>query len=189
MIPIIISIIPTLLSPRPVKQPVGCCTVSTANTLGLAQQIYKYRPSKYTSIGPESHFRPVSSRLMLLGGTAALSPPVWASDDDDDGELNVLGCRVDILGTNCDQCVCMVQCCFTPTESIRLIRTESPGRPPPFSHSSWTLMSQGSLGWDIYSNRRLDTWWSYPEGLNKHSVLCRQSRLRRSHSGSCKVQF
>ena len=31
-------------------------------------------------------------------------------NDDDDVELNVLGCRVDILGTNCDQCVCMVQC-------------------------------------------------------------------------------
>ena len=34
-------------------------------------------------------------------------------DDDDDVELNVLGCRVDVLGTNCDQCVSMVQCCFT----------------------------------------------------------------------------
>ena len=30
---------------------------------------------------------------------------------------------VDILGTNCNQCVCMVQCCFTSTETIRLIRT------------------------------------------------------------------
>ena len=30
-------------------------------------------------------------------------------DDDDDVELRVLGCRVDIFGTNCDQCVCMVQ--------------------------------------------------------------------------------
>ena len=45
---------------------------------------------------------------------------------------------VDILGTNCDQCVCMVQCCFTSTETIRLIRMESPGRPPQLSHSSWT---------------------------------------------------
>ena len=63
----------------------------------------------------------------------------WHSDDDDDVELNVLGCRVDILGTNCDQCMCMVQCCFTSTETIRLIRTGSPGRPPRLSHSSWTL--------------------------------------------------
>ena len=38
---------------------------------------------------------------------------------------------VDILGTNCDQCRSMVQCCFTSTETVRLIRTESPGRPPP----------------------------------------------------------
>ena len=59
--------------------------------------------------------------------------------DDDDVELIVLRCRVDILEANCDQCVCMVQCCFTSTETIRLIRTGSPGRPPRLSHSSWTL--------------------------------------------------
>ena len=46
---------------------------------------------------------------------------------------------LDILGTNCDQCPSMVQCCFTSTETVRLIRTESPGRPPRLSHSSWTL--------------------------------------------------
>ena len=50
---------------------------------------------------------------------------------------------VDILGTNCDQCVCMVQCCFTSTETIRLIRTGSPGRPPRLSHSSRTLRRLG----------------------------------------------
>ena len=51
----------------------------------------------------------------------------------DDVELNVLGCRVDILGTSCDQCVCMVRCCFTSAETIRLIKTGSPGRPPRLS--------------------------------------------------------
>ena len=43
----------------------------------------------------------------------------------DDIELHVVGCRVDILGTNCDQCLSMAQCCFTSTETARLIRTES----------------------------------------------------------------
>ena len=46
---------------------------------------------------------------------------------------------VDILTTNCDQCRSTVQCCFTSTETVRLIRTEIPGRPPRLSHSSWTL--------------------------------------------------
>ena len=46
---------------------------------------------------------------------------------------------VDILGTNCDQCRSRVQCCFTSTETVRLIRTESPGRPPRLPHSSRTL--------------------------------------------------
>ena len=36
------------------------------------------------------------------------APELLSSADDDDVELNVLGCRVDILGTHCDQCVCMV---------------------------------------------------------------------------------
>ena len=50
-----------------------------------------------------------------------------SNGDDDDVELNVLGCQVDILGTNYDQCVSMVQCCFTSTETIRLIGTGRPG--------------------------------------------------------------
>ena len=51
---------------------------------------------------------------------------------------------VDILGTNCDQCrSSTVQCCFTSTETVRLIRTESPGRPPRLSHNSWTLCEWG----------------------------------------------
>ena len=55
---------------------------------------------------------------------------------DDDVELNVVGCRVDIFGTNCDQCVSTVQCCFTSSETIRLIRTGNPGQPPRLSHGS-----------------------------------------------------
>ena len=42
-------------------------------------------------------------------------------------ELNVLERRVDISRTNCDQCVCMVQCCFTSTETIvKIIRDGEP---------------------------------------------------------------
>ena len=37
---------------------------------------------------------------------------------------------VDILGTCCDQCRSMVQYNFTSTETRRLVRTDSPGRPP-----------------------------------------------------------
>ena len=40
---------------------------------------------------------------------------------------------VDILGTNCDQCVCSVQCCFTSTETIRFIRAGSPGATSTFT--------------------------------------------------------
>ena len=43
---------------------------------------------------------------------------------------------VDILGTSRDQCRSMVQYCFTSTETRRLVRTDSPGRPPRLSHSS-----------------------------------------------------
>ena len=47
---------------------------------------------------------------------------------------------VDIFGTNCDQCVSMVQYSFTSTGTRRLVRTDSPGRPPRLSHSFWTLI-------------------------------------------------
>ena len=46
---------------------------------------------------------------------------------------------VDILGTSWDQCRSMVQYSVTSTETRRLVRTDSPGRPPPLSHSSWTM--------------------------------------------------
>ena len=46
---------------------------------------------------------------------------------------------VDILGTSWDQCRSMVEYSFTSTETRRLVRTDSPGRPPRLSHSSWTM--------------------------------------------------
>ena len=49
---------------------------------------------------------------------------------------------VDMLGTSCDQCVSMVQYSFTSTETRRLIRMDSPGRPPQLSHSSWTKLNK-----------------------------------------------
>ena len=46
---------------------------------------------------------------------------------------------VGTLGTNWDQRVSMVQYCFTSTETVRLVRTDSPRRPPRLSRSSWTM--------------------------------------------------
>ena len=46
---------------------------------------------------------------------------------------------VDILGTTWDQCQSMVQYSFTSTKTRRLVGTDSPGRPPRLSHSSWTM--------------------------------------------------
>ena len=47
---------------------------------------------------------------------------------------------VDVLGTSCDQCRSTVQYSFTSTETRRLVRTDSSGRPPRLSHSSWTMI-------------------------------------------------
>ena len=57
---------------------------------------------------------------------------------------------VDILGTSWDQCRSMVQYSFTSTETRRLVRTDSPGRPPRLSHSSWAMPHWG------FWNKRLD---------------------------------
>ena len=43
-----------------------------------------------------------------------------------------------------------VHCCFTATETVRLIRTESPGRPPRPLHSSWPLTRGRRLEGSLY---------------------------------------
>ena len=58
---------------------------------------------------------------------------------------------VDILGTRWDQCQSMVQYSFTSTETRRLVRTDSPGRPPRLSHSSWTMNPLVVLSWRFTS--------------------------------------
>ena len=49
------------------------------------------------------------------------------------------------------------------TETVRLIRTESPGRPPQLSHSSWTLIKSccqdpSYTSWP-YADKTRNLWW------------------------------
>ena len=60
---------------------------------------------------------------------------------------------VDILETNCDQCRTMVQYSLKSTETIRLVRTESPRWPPQLSHSSWALLGNESEKKRTYSRQ------------------------------------
>ena len=76
-------------------------------------------------------------------------------------------------GTNCDQCLSMVQCCFTSAETIRLIRTGSPGRPPRINHSSWTLKAWPQHSTCIYCLLGLDL----PK-TNVHVIFRRDSFSR-----------
>jgi len=80
---------------------------------------------------------------------------------------------VDISGTSWDQCRSIVQYSFTSTETIRLVRTDSPGRPPRLSRSSWTMFSEAHPDNCIYipaqaqspywpwhwERRRCGGWW------------------------------
>ena len=88
--------------------------------------------------------------------------------------LLLLCSSVDILGTSWDQCVSMVQYCFTSTETIKLVRTGSPGRPPRLSHSSWTLWTW--LGSAVLLNvlgRRLTYYiiWDKLRPMPKHGLI------------------
>ena len=65
---------------------------------------------------------------------------------------------VDILRTSWDQCRSMVQYSFTSMETRRLMRTDSPGRPPWLSHSSWTMMLEPKLIVILYKTELLWTW-------------------------------
>ena len=55
----------------------------------------------------------------------------------------------DILGKSWHQCRSMTQYCSTSTETRRLVRTDSAGRPPRLSHSSWTMQEGGRCSWDF----------------------------------------
>ena len=134
------------------------------NTLSLKdKRIFRFATHKNTSFMQKRNMNAVD-----LSSSSVSSPT-----DGGDVELHVLGCAtstftqllnsglypwwwwwcrascprmsVDILGTNCDQCLSMVQCCFTSTENVRLIRTESTGRPLGLSHSSWTQRTANEL--------------------------------------------
>ena len=80
---------------------------------------------------------------------------------------------VDILGTSWDQCRSMVQYSLMSTETIRLVRMDSPGRPPRLSHSSWTMKilnrpfsfilllhngNQSELTTKFYNSSKADVW-------------------------------
>ena len=80
---------------------------------------------------------------------------------------------VDILGTSWDQCRSMVQYSFTSTETRRLVRTDSPGRPPRLSHSSWTMF-QDLVNKSVYHRRVVSVagslrYWRKPR--------CRQAEV------------
>ena len=74
----------------------------------------------------------------------------------------------DILGTNCDQCRSMVQYSFTSTETRRLVRTDSSGRPPRLSHSSWTMPPTNLLTYSSFLS--VSFWpqiWCVPRHRNR----------------------
>ena len=66
--------------------------------------------------------------IRRTAGSQACTIRPRVDDDDDDVELYVLEGRVDILGTNCDQCVSTAHCCFTSTETVKLIMTKTEPR-------------------------------------------------------------
>ena len=80
------------------------------------------------------------------------------------------------LGTSCDQCRSMVQYSFTSTETRRFVRTDSPGRPPRLSHSSWTMweglmmMKWCLMSSDVSWNIR-DKLWPMPKAARFNKSL------------------
>ena len=134
------------------------------NTLFLKdERFFRFAAHKNTSFMQKRNMNTVD-----LSSSSVSSPT-----DVGDVELHVLGCATstftqllnsglypwwwwwcrascprmsaDIFGTNCDQCLSMVQCYFTSTETVKLIRTESPGQPLRLSHGSWTQRTANKL--------------------------------------------
>ena len=80
--------------------------LNAGNSGGDSVAIGIYSPSSPTSIPPS----PIPNKPYGFCGRKASCLLTYTSafkqllSRDDDVHLNVLGCRVDILGTNCDQC-------------------------------------------------------------------------------------
>ena len=72
----------------------------------------------------------------------------------------------------------MVQCCFTSTETIRLIRTGSPGRPPRLSYSPWTLRILGNCSLVFVQTTRVVLDWR-GVGVLSTSTFCFTSKEAR----------
>ena len=97
---------------------------------------------------------------------------------------------VDILGTNCDRCRSMVQYSFTSTETRRLVRTDSPGRPPQLSRSSWTMCDE-TCPFTLVTNANVYNqleWWNVPMKFD-NKCQCRKTMsstravLKNLHAG------
>ena len=83
---------------------------------------------------------------------------------------------VDLLGTSCDQCQSMVQYSFTSTETIRLVRTDSPGRPPRHSHTSCTMYNLiGHTSKDKPKHGRLSQGWLSYHSISTNGFLVTQN--------------
>ena len=103
----------------------------------------------------------------------------------------------DILGTSWDQCRSMVQYSFTSTETRRLVRTDSPGRPPRLSHSSWTInwCFFCSVPFYVYAPLFLRKTCTYPEkellrfSYCLCSCICRDINKKRKCMLSCHFTF
>ena len=108
---------------------------------------------------------------------------------------------VDILGTSWDQCRSMVQYSFTSTETRRLVWTDSPGRPPRLSHSSWICDSKWvtvafyCAFWIatqvVYLQRFLVVTWPVPRktaAVSARSVYTIQP-CTMHHDTSCKATY
>ena len=106
--------------------PVGELSLTKGTRLTAGEQERKMLGQNLQTCGHYHIFvRPYISGQSLLGWVVL---------------LNVLRCRLTyILGTSWDQCRSMVQYGFMSTETRRLVRMDSPGRPPRLSHSSWTM--------------------------------------------------
>ena len=64
---------------------------------------------------------------------------------------------VDLLGTNCDQCRSIVQYCFTSTETIRLVRMDSPdGHLDSHTAPELWLWVDGAIWFTLYMHESME---------------------------------
>ena len=109
---------------------------------------------------------------------AAVAQGTHDDDDDDEVLLNVLRCQLTYQGQVVTNAEAWFNNSLRPRKPEGSLGTDSPGRPPPLSHSSWTMQGTQLTHWHYNSRSTINY-----HGHSLEEMITKKGTLR--SSGIC----